>query len=133
MEAVWVEEAMTDNGRSVRHATKEYDVVFARDDLMWLAGLLEGEGWFGARLVDGRRYPQIILQMTDEDVVLRAAALVEVPVKRRDRRGSGWSDIFQMRINGPKARSVMLQLEPFMGERRSGKIKEVLEKWENRV
>ena len=115
------------------HATKKYDVAMDRDALMWLAGLLEGEGWFGLKLVGGRRYPQIILEMTDEDVVLRAATLMEGKMKRRSPRENGWSDLFQIRVNGPKARSIMRQLEPFMGKRRGEKINTVLEKWENRA
>ena len=49
----------------------------ARDDLMWLAGLLEGEGSFlmARNIVAGKvyRYPKITVNMTDRDVIEHAA------------------------------------------------------------
>lgn len=49
----------------------------------WLAGLLEGEGYFGTinSWVSGRcyRYPRIGVNMTDRDVIDRVATLWEAP------------------------------------------------------
>jgi hypothetical protein len=44
-------------------------------DLHWLAGLLEGEGSFLKGPPSAPRHPILALQMTDEDVVARVAAM----------------------------------------------------------
>ena len=51
-------------------------------DIAWLAGLLEGEGCF--RINTRKRdngtinyYPQLILKMTDEDIIKRAGELMQ--------------------------------------------------------
>jgi hypothetical protein len=45
-----------------------------RDDLMWLAGLCEGEAYFGAR---SSGLPRMSIEATDRDVVGRAAMLMD--------------------------------------------------------
>lgn len=52
---------------------------FTENEAAWLAGLLEGEGSFiTLQLPDGRERPIISLQMTDQDVVERAAQIVGI-------------------------------------------------------
>ncbi len=48
------------------------------DDAQWLAGLLEGEGSFLAGPPSARNVPRVALEMTDRDVVARAARLLAV-------------------------------------------------------
>ena len=102
------------------------------DDLLWLAGLLEGEGCFYMR---GRNRPAglcVRLQMTDKDVVERAAALLDAKVYERGPRGSH-STIWGFWVGGPKAADIMARLLPLMGVRRSSKIQELLQAYNTKI
>lgn len=93
-----------------------------RDDLLWLAGLLEGEGSFDAHR---GRYPRIRLAMTDRDVVGRAASLMDTGI-RLALHPAPAKPTFHAEISGERAAEIMRAILPHMGARRSGKIAEVL-------
>ena len=92
------------------------------DDLLWLAGLLEGEGTFDAHR---GRYPRIRLAMTDRDVVGRAASLMDTGV-RLSLREAPASPTWHAELSGARAAAIMAELLPHMGARRSQRIAEVL-------
>ena len=103
-------------------------------DLGWLVGILEGEGCFTADRHDAKyetRYLRITLAMTDEDVMKRAATLLGArvmgpyshPVNRPGK------PIYRLVLVARKAEVWMRKLLPHMGERRAGKIRELLEQW----
>jgi hypothetical protein len=93
-----------------------------RDDLLWLAGLLEGEGCFD---LHRGRYPRIRLGMSDRDVVGRAATLLGGKV-RLSLKPAPQSAMWHVEISGTKAVAVMRLILPHMGTRRSGKIATIL-------
>jgi hypothetical protein len=93
-----------------------------RDDLIWLAGLLEGEGTFDSHR---GKYPRIRLAMTDRDVVGRAASLMDAKI-RLSLHAAPAKPTWHAEISGEKAAEVMRLILPFMGTRRSAKIAEVL-------
>jgi hypothetical protein len=93
-----------------------------RDDLLWLAGLLEGEGVFDAQR---GRYPRIRVGMTDRDIVGRAATLMGTRVRLQYRPAPA-SPMWHAELQGERAAAIMRELLPFMGSRRSGRIAEVL-------
>lgn len=93
-----------------------------RDDLLWLAGLLEGEGTFDAHR---GKYPRIRLAMTDRDIVGRAASLMDAKI-RLSLHTAPSKPTWHTEISGQRAAEIMGQILPFMGSRRSGKIAEVL-------
>ena len=107
-------------------------------DAAWLAGLLEGEGSFcvdahtGTRAdgSPGGRRPSLVvsLQMTDQDVVQRAAALMDgtcIPSRRRKIRPNE-SPSWRTKVTGQKAEDTMRAVLPLMGQRRTAKILECL-------
>lgn len=94
------------------------------DDLVWLAGLLEGEGTFD---LHRDRYPRIRVGMTDRDVVGRAASLMGSRI-RMSISTVGHKATFHAEISGDRARAIMWALLPYMGARRSAKIAEILGK-----
>ena len=105
----------------------------SRDDLHWLAGLLEGEGCFiYFRTPYQQDRPGIQLKMTDKDVVERAAKLLNAPSVRSqdqpDRKRT-----FVCTTTGESAAEMMRRLLPLMGERRGAKIREILDEWDNRT
>lgn len=103
-------------------ALTEFVVHGDRDDLLWLAGLLEGEGAFD---LHRGKYPRIRLGMTDRDVVGRAATLIGSRV-RLSLRPAPAQATWHTEVSGTRATEVMRALLPFMGSRRSGRIATVL-------
>ncbi len=93
-------------------------------DAQWLAGLLEGEGSFCI----SNGVPRLVLQMTDRDVVQRAANLFksrvwshtpELPRKQVWSCGrAGLTAVEWMRI-----------LRPYLGTRRQGQIVATVQEW----
>jgi hypothetical protein len=94
----------------------------SREDAIWLAGLLEGEGSFDAHR---GRYPRVRVGMSDRDVVGRAATLMGAKV-RLSLKPAPQSAMFHAEVSGEKAAVVMQAILPHMGARRSAKIATVL-------
>jgi hypothetical protein len=93
-----------------------------RDDFLWLAGLLEGEGTFDAHR---GKYPRIRLAMTDRDVVGRAATLMDTTI-RLALHPAPAKPTWHTEVSGTRAAAIMRELLPHMGARRSAKIAEAL-------
>ena len=93
-----------------------------RDDLMWLAGLLEGEGYFG---IKGKN-PRLSIECTDRDVAGRAAMLMGGKLRARLPRNERSAATYICEVTGDKAVGTMQALLPHMGARRSSRIMEIL-------
>ena len=95
-------------------------------DLAWLAGLLEGEVWFGVQHNNsGTSMTQRVnLAMTDRDVVERAAGLMGGKIETC--RRPPFKNIYRIQLSGANARSVMRVVRPLMGRRRSSRIDEIM-------
>lgn len=93
-----------------------------RDDIIWLAGLLEGEGTFDAHR---GKYPRVRLAMTDRDVVGRAASLMDTKIRLSLHKAPA-QPTWHAEISGQRAAEIMCEILPFMGTRRSGRIASVL-------
>jgi hypothetical protein len=95
-------------------------------EFAWLAGLLEGEGTFLKPLPSSPYLPIVRLNMTDRDVVERAARLLGSGVcsytPKNPRHKINWI----ASVKGARACDLMLQLRPFMGDRRRRQIDEAL-------
>ena len=96
-----------------------------REDAAWLAGLFDGEACFDAP--NGN--PRIRLKMSDLDVVLRAAGLMEA----RTHRETVWSTAMHPRkpllvaqITGDRAVHIMREVLPWLGSRRSARVTEII-------
>lgn len=101
-------------------------------DLAWLAGLLEGEGYFCAASGGNntKPLPRIVLSMCDEDIVQRAATLMNSkasPPQMFPSRPNN-KPICTTTKTGREAADLMIQLLPFMGARRAAQISAVLGK-----
>ena len=99
--------------------------------LAWLAGLLEGEGYFGIirSKSNGKtyRYARIGISMTDRDVVARVAALLDASVASVKPSGVSRLPQFRAVLVGQKAVTLMCAMYPLMGERRRRQIEKVLD------
>jgi len=100
----------------------------------WLAGLLEGEGYFGIinSRVGGKtyRYPRIGVNMTDLDVIDRVGTMWGIktfswqpppPSKKRQHR---------VMISGWAAADWMRRLYPWLGDRRRQRIDRILAEYD---
>jgi hypothetical protein len=87
--------------------------VIRNVDIVWPAGLLEGEGSFG---MSGRSIA-IVLTMTDRDVVERAATLVDgrVYTLAEPRAGRPRKQPWRAQVKGPRAAGWMMTVYPFLG------------------
>ncbi len=99
--------------------------------LAWLAGLLEGEGYFGLvpNWVGGKRYryPRIGVNMTDRDVVERVAYFWGTQVQTLKPSGVSRKVAYRTQVSGKRAEMWMEALFPMMGARRQEQIAQTLE------
>lgn len=97
----------------------------------WLAGVLEGEGYFG--VAGAYRNPVVHLTMTDGDVVEEVIkvylSLTGRQIKPHRRYLPSGKVGYQSTLTGMAAVKVMCEVLPYMGERRSLKIREVIRAW----
>ena len=105
--------------------------------LHWLAGLLEAEGCF-TRLGDGPKIRghgvNIQLEMTDEDVIIRARDILRpgggyVTLKTRNLKHK---TSFRLTITGTRAIGWLMTLYPLMSVRRQSRISELIAFWKKR-
>lgn len=97
-------------------------MTIPREDLIWLAGIVEGEGC--ADLHKGR-YPRIRVGMVDRDVVGRVASLFGSSIRLAYKQAPNKST-FHAEISGDRAAEILKALLPHMGARRSSKFAEIL-------
>ncbi len=101
-----------------------------RLDLYWLAGLLEGEAYFGIRKnrVKGHLYfyPEMQLQMCDHDVVKRVAKLLRATIYCYNNPRPRCQKWFRTGVTNSRAAALMRALYPLMGTRRRAKIREII-------
>lgn len=107
-------------------------------DICWLAGLLEGEGWFGAPRKGASL--KIGVQSSDRDVIERAAALLGGPVygpyttsghnlKSASTRDEPYKARFTTVVSGRVAAGWMMTLFPQLSTRRRERVSQSLKAW----
>ena len=98
-------------------------------DLGWLAGLLEGEGSFGANRTRNY-YPKIQLGSTDRDVVERAHAIAGVGTLNGPYSRGVNKEVWCWNVAAQAdAAGLMMTLYPLIGLRRQARIREILLEW----
>lgn len=93
------------------------------DDILWLAGLMEGEGSFSSyEHKDGGHYAaKLALAMRDKDIVQRAAKLLNARLRKEfDRRYGKY--MYVAGLSGMKAVRFSMLLYPYLGDRRRAQI-----------
>jgi hypothetical protein len=99
-------------------------------DASWLAGLLEGEGYFQITKPRHHHPTQVVirLSMTDKDVVERAAKLLNnVPINEKAKTTER-KTIYAISLSKrDEVEKVLLQILPHMGNRRTQRINECLD------
>ena len=103
-------------------------------ELWWLAGILEGEGYFGY----ASRTQKIVIRMTDEDTMIRVSnAFSSLTGKQHCPKIDESSktrpenkDLFVLQLTGENARIVMRSIVSLMSARRRKKIWQSLNGYE---
>jgi hypothetical protein len=103
--------------------------------IAWIAGLLEGEGYFGIDKRSEKRYansqapasPFIKIAMVDEDIIARLSSYLDKPYYLPTRLTNKGKQVYQLHI-GEKEKVLWLlqRIRPYMGERRGAKVDECL-------
>ncbi len=98
-----------------------------RDKIIYTAALLEGEGYFGLKEVKNKKYPIIVCFMADKDIIDRLhnwwGGNYSIREKKEGvKKQYGWR-LASYEIIKPLCEKIL----PFMGERRSKVIKQMLE------
>jgi hypothetical protein len=93
----------------------------------WLAGLYEGEGYCGLR---GHTSFRVSITMTDLDVIDRIHKITGVgtvlgPIDRGHKPIKIWS------VGGPDGIALLETILPWLGERRSVRAKEAIDRWKS--
>ena len=104
-------------------------------DVAWIAGLLEGEGYFGIDNRSKDRYetskippaPFIKVSMVDEDIIQRLSKLLDKPYFSPSRKTVTGKQVYTLHIGEKeKVLSILQQILPYMGVRRGERIKECI-------
>lgn len=97
-----------------------------RLDAAWLSGLLDGEGCFDAP----RGNPRVRVKMSDFDIILRAAHLMDA--KTHPETIPGRKPLLVAQVTGARAVAVLREILPFLGSRRTARATEIIVAFEFR-
>jgi hypothetical protein len=97
------------------------------EDIIWTAGLLEGEGSFLTKTNAHR--PIVSCQMTDKDVIDNLQKIWGGAIYHSTPRKSGYKEAWHWQVGGEDAAELMTLVLPYMFSRRSEKIVSVLNIW----
>lgn len=98
--------------------------------IAWVAGILEGEGYFGY----SGNTPRITVGMTDEDTIDKVSNIIggsrytEIPKDIRTNNKT----VFLAAVAGDTAIQWMMTIYSLMSSRRQAKIREILWNWSNK-
>jgi hypothetical protein len=99
-------------------------------DIVWAAGLLEGEGSFFIKT--GTHLPMVACQMTDEDVIQRLGGIFGGPLFSPAKQAEHHKQSWKWQVTGKLAAHVMRTVRPHMGLRRTEAIDKALVVWDAR-
>lgn len=102
-------------------------------EIYWLAGLLEGEGYFCIS-IKANKCPQYTLgvSMTDSDIVSKASLILLGKRRITSFANSvGCKEVYEARVHGDLAIQWMMTLYSLFGKRRQKKIKEIITHWKS--
>lgn len=88
----------------------------------WFVGLVEGEASFLRPSPSRPRNPKLEIEMTDEVIIRKVAALLGVKYRIRDREKANTKVAYHVRIVGRRAVQLMWSIRPYMSPRRQAQI-----------
>ena len=99
------------------------------EEIAWAAGLLEGEGYFGA---GDRRYPYISIEMTDKDVLKKLRQVFPFgEIKTIDNTRKNGIESYRMYLSSQeKVKDIIKKIRPWMGTRRKQRMDELIQMYD---
>lgn len=92
------------------------------NDVHWLAGLMEGEAWFGAAPPSQPNVPYLRVAMADKEVIDRLHELLGGTLKVWPKRAAHHQDQWAVELRAGDAIAVMKMMRPLMSSRRQAAI-----------
>ena len=102
---------------------------FKREDIIWAAGLIEGEGCF---TLHSKNHPYFLLDSTDEDTIDKLKETFPFTTKRgpyQNKKNHNNKVRWRVDAFGPFAYAIMVAVYPFMQSRRKKKIEDLIKIW----
>lgn len=96
------------------------------NDIIWAAGLLEGEGTFVEK---NNHSVNVSCHMTDLDVLEKLKSIFGGSIYLTTKRKDHWKQAWVWSMNGKDAIKVMTTIRPYMMSRRSQRIDDLVENW----
>ena len=108
----------------------EYDKLSRREQIIFLAGVFDGEGSFGvwSQGKKKKRTLQIKVETTDSDMVARFHAMYGGLFFVLNKRKEHWKHTFRWKLSGEKAWQAIFEMVPYMCKRRKEKFLEITNK-----
>ena len=105
----------------------EYDKLSRREQIIFLAGVFDGEGSFGvwSQGKKKKRNLQIKVETTDSDMVARFHAMYGGLFFVLNKRKEHWKHTFRWKLTGEKAWQAISEMIPYMCKRRKEKFLEI--------
>lgn len=101
---------------------------FKREDVIWAAGLIEGEGCFTSHT----NQPYLLVDMTDEDVIHKLHSIFPFGIMRgpyHHKKHPNNKPRYRFDAFGKSAYAIAIMIYPFLCSRRQEKITELIKKW----
>jgi hypothetical protein len=100
-----------------------FDQLSKKEQLILLAGIFEGEGWFGLNRINKLNYTPVAVlevQMSDEDVVKKFQRYCNTNKKIhfKPKRKEHYKDQYRFTLSGTRALQLMEEMLPYLGIRR---------------
>ena len=103
-------------------------------DWAWLAGIFEGEAYFGAQVrPDQAGQARLSLCMCDKDIVLRVGELLDAKVNEYEGQKEGYKKVYRITIaHQRKLKAIADGIQKYLGERRSAIVDSWRAYWKER-
>lgn len=100
-----------------------FEKLSKKEQLLFIAGLFEGEGWFGInrRKNNWKSTAVLEVQMTDLDCIQKFQKYLEIDTnvfKRNYKQKEHYKDVYRFVIKGYRALHLMEEMLPYLGIRR---------------
>jgi len=100
--------------------------MISAKDIYWLAGIIEGKGYFG---IGRTRYPYIQVRTTDLDIIERVNVFFKASICKEDRSIRKTS--YVVRSSHKTSVPLIMTIYTLLGQRRRTRAKYVLALWRN--
>jgi len=96
----------------------------SKENVHWLAGLLEGEGSFFVRKLKNHSYPTVMVKMCDKDIIDRLQKITGIgKIYCKQPKNLNWKTAWAWQVSKTHdALDVMRSVRSIMGNRRKEKI-----------